>query len=160
MKTNKILAFAFLLLLIGFVFIHFINAGIEDNAESINEKIQGLEYSKGKIESKWEYLGKEWQTIFLKNKYVAGIDNFLKKISFVFLFLFGEPYSLSLTLFLVIIFWFYLFFEISKILSFTAFSKRPSKIIGVGVVIIVAQTSLLRKIVEFAGNFIFSREFW
>ena len=100
------------------------------------------------------------EIIFLKNKYVAGIDNFLKKISFVFLFLFGEPYSLSLTLFFVIILWIYLALQFYKILELTAFSKGVAKIIGLGIVIIIAQISLLRKIVEALGNLIFAQKLW
>ena len=127
------------------------------NVQAIADPGEKLEGGIEKVSSKWDYLGEEWKNILLKNEFVSAINSFFEKISFIFVFLFGEPYSLSLTLFVIIIIWFYLFFQLSQILrDFVAFSSGISKIISFGVVTILAQVQILRKISEAFGWVIFS----
>lgn len=137
---------------------------IEEDLEGAEEKLQeGIEKAediKEKLEEgKWDYLGKEWKEILLKNKFVSAIDGFFTKISFVFRFLFGEAYTLSLTLLLVIILWFYFFFKFSEIFTdYSSFSSTTAMVIGAAFTIILAQIQILRKIIEFFGWLVFSQE--
>ncbi len=137
-----------------------IGDGLEDLEEQFQEGVDKVEDAKEiLVEGKWDYLGKEWKEILLKNKFVSSIDNFLTKISIVFVILFGEAYSLSLTLLFVIMLWFYFFFKFSEI--FTDYSSFSSTVaIGIGLLctIIFAQLKVLRQIIEFFGWLAFSQE--
>ena len=137
-----------------------IEEGLEGAEEKLQEGIEKAEDIKEKLEEgKWDYLGKEWKEILLKNKFVSFVDNCFKKISFVFTFLFGEPYSLSLTLLLVIILWFYFFFKFSEIFTdYSSFSPTTAMVIGFAFTIILAQFQILRKVIEFFGWLVFSQE--
>ncbi len=134
--------------------------GLEDLEEQLQEGVDKVEDTKEiLVEGKWDYLGKEWKEILLKNKFVSSIDNFLTKISIVFVILFGEAYSLSLTLFLVIILWFYFFFKFGEIFTdYSSFSSTTAMVIGGALTIILAQLQVLREIIEFFGWLAFSQE--
>ena len=101
-----------------------------------------IEDFRNKTISKWDYLGREWQTIFLKNKYVAIVDNFFKKNPKVFFILFGTPYSLSLTLLLIIALW--------LVTAFWVF--RFSKLLNLGCVFLLPFLSLIYFNIEKAGE--------
>jgi len=122
------------------------------------EKIRGIGENLTDKEKR-EYLFSELKNMSLKNKYIAAMDSFFKKISFVFLVLFGEPYTLSGVLLLIIILWFYFFFKFSSILkNFSTFSPSISWIMGFAITVIMAQTKILRKIAEFFIWIIFYKE--
>ncbi|MBU1136496.1 MAG: hypothetical protein KJ559_03235 [Nanoarchaeota archaeon] len=111
--------------------------------------------------TKWDYLGKEWQKILLKNPVVSKIDSALAKVSFVFVILFGMPYSLSLTLLVIIILWFFFFFKFAEIFkNFSAFSESASWVISLALVIFMAQTKVLQKITEWLGWLVFAKKEW
>ncbi len=137
-----------------------IGEGLEDFEEQFQEGVDRVGDVKEQLEEgKWDYLGKEWKKILLKNKFVSSIDSFLTKISIVFVVLFGEAYSLSLTLLLVIVLWFYFFFKFSEIFTdYASFSSSTAIVIGVALTIILAQLQILRKIIEFFGWLIFTQE--
>lgn len=127
------------------------------------EKIQNIsEKGKETLEKlsdkeKREYA--EWKKILLENKFVAFIDPILTKISFIFVVILGEPYALSGIFFIMLILWFYFFFKISEIfLDYSPFSEVVSWIIGFGLVVVMAQTKILRKIAEFFVWFVFYKE--
>ena len=127
--------------------------------EQLQEGVEKVEDIKEKLEEgKWDYLGKEWKEILLKNKFVSVIDSFFTKISIVFKILFGEPYSLSLTLFLVIILWFYFFFKFSEIFTDYFNFSSTAIVIGAAFTVVLAQFQVLRKIIEFFGWLVLSSE--
>ena len=127
--------------------------GSEDIAEKIAKPEEFLN------ETKWDYLGKEWKNILLKNKVIALIDSFFKKISIVFRALFGMPYSLSMTLFFVIILWLFVFIFIGNLFSKSGIVKTfPAYLIGLAPAVIISQLQILNKIVVATGTFIVSRE--
>ncbi|MEK6820509.1 MAG: hypothetical protein AABX71_02240, partial [Nanoarchaeota archaeon] len=118
-----------------------------------------IEEAKNKTETTWDYLSKEWKKMLLGNKFVSALDSFFTKISSIFLILFGEGYALSLTLFIIIILWIYFFLKFAEILrDFSAFSSGTSWLISLGIVAIMAQTKILRKIVEFFMWLILAKE--
>lgn len=118
-----------------------------------------IQKAKNNTQTSWEYLGKEWQAMLLKNKVISKIDGFLQKISFVFFALFGMPYSLSITLLAVILLWFWFFFEFGKIFrDFSAFSEKIAWIFSFALVVIMAQTQMLKQIAEWLGWLIFSKK--
>ena len=160
MRLNKIFIFAILFLLILNFFAISVFAAVGDNVEKLEDNVKYVESLKEKAESKWDYLGKGWYEVFLKNKFVVLVDNFLKKISFIFEILFGEPYSLSLILFFVIVLWIYFVLKFKEVMTLTAFSKITSIIISFGLVCILAQLHVLRKIIETLRDLIFAPELW
>ena len=125
-----------------------------EKLQNITEKLTDKE--------KRDYLFKEWETLLSKNKYLAPIDAFLKKMSFVFLILFGEPYSLSGILLMIIILWFYFFLKFSEILrDFSPLSSWVSIIIGLAIVFIMAHSGIFRSIAEFFVWLAFYKDyFW
>lgn len=140
-----------------------------DILDSIEEKVEGIGDTKENIEegvekikeTKWDYLGEKWKTIFLRNKVVSVVDGFFQKINIVFVVLFGENYSLSLTLLFIVILWFYSFFKLSEILTdYSTFSSSVATLIGLGFSIIMAQLKFFRVLVESFGWLVFSQEAW
>ncbi|MEK6906856.1 MAG: hypothetical protein AABW81_04520 [Nanoarchaeota archaeon] len=159
MINNKKIVLFVGIILILFLNIFLVSAVQVNPQDTVNDNLDKLEDTQEKVQTKWDYLGNEWQTVLLKNKFVSAVDGFLTKISFVFMFLFGEPYSLSLTLFMITVLWIYLFFQFSEVLrDFSAFSPTTSNIIGFGLAVILAQVGILKKIVEFFGWIVFSPE--
>ena len=136
----------------------------QDIAPGLPEELQQspeelAEELKEKGETKWDYLSEQWQNIMLKNRFISALDSFFSKISIVFYFLFGQPYALSLTLLIVIILWIYFFFKFAEMFKNIAlFSPGVSYLIGFGITVIVAQLQILRKIVEWFGWFIFTKD--
>jgi hypothetical protein len=126
---------------------------IEDTKEDIEDNIEDIK------EGKWEYLGKEWKEMILKNKFFTAIDGFFTKISFVFKIFFGEFYSLSLSLVFVILLWFYFLFKFVEIFrDYSSFSNGVAIVLGLAFNIIFAQLQVLKKIVDFFGWLVFTQE--
>lgn len=169
-KKRFYVGFIFLLLILNIFIIPIIKAEtspVPDVNGDVNPETglpPSIETVKGIGENltdkeKREYLFSELKKIALKNKYISTIDSFFKKISFVFVVLFGEPYTLSGILLLIVILWFYFFFKFSSILkNFSAFSQAISWIMGFAITVIMAQTKILRKISEFFIWIIFYNE--
>lgn len=110
-------------------------------------------------ESKWDYLKDQWKNLLLKNKYIASVDEFFRKVDLIFVFLFGENYDLSASLFISIMLW--LFFLLNFIRIFTtyiAFSKGIGIIIAIGFNIMAAQTGIFRGIANLVFKAIFFKE--
>ena len=105
------------------------------------------------------YLEKEWQNILLKNKVISAIDSFFRKITWVFRILFGEHYSLSFVLFIIIVLWFIIALKVAEISKAAGMERGVSYAMGVIFAIIISQLRLLRIIIEFVGNFIFSQKY-
>ncbi len=108
---------------------------------------------------KWDYLGKEWKNIFMKNKIIAFLDAFFTKTSFVFQILFGVPYSMSLVLFGIVFLWLVVFIEVGRI--FNVYEKTQGFIaylISTIVAVFLAQLKLFESLVLLIGQFIFSFE--
>ncbi len=137
MKKLSIIIFILACLLLFGIFI--VKADLID---SVDSNIQKVEDTKSKIEdiqnTKWDYLGKEWKAIFLKNKIIFGIDSFLTKISIIFKILIYEPYSLSLRFFIILILWLFVFFNLSRLLGESFFEGGVSYIVGFVITIILA----------------------
>ncbi len=98
----KKIVFAFFILVL--LFVPFI---LSDVATTLEQNVQTAQNVKDTIDKssdtqywqeKWDYLGNEWKTIFLKNPVVAAFDSFFTQISIVFEVLFGVPYELSFAL--------------------------------------------------------------
>ncbi|MAE49300.1 hypothetical protein CMI48_00580 [Candidatus Pacearchaeota archaeon] len=122
----------------------------ENTEEKIEDAQQFLE------QERWEYLGNQWKELLLKNKIINQIDTFLKKISFLFIFLFGEPYALSLTLLLAIMLWIFFFTAFSHIFAeFSTFTKGIAYTIAFGIAVISAQLGIYRQLSEVIFRIIF-----
>jgi len=138
-----------------------ISVDIDDIQEQVN-KIQDVKdkYSDTSYwNEKWDYLGKEWKNILMKNKFVTILDGFFTKISVVFQILFGVPYSMSFVLLGIVFLWIFVFLEIGRI--FNLFEKTHGLIaylISAGFAIFLAQLKLFESLILLAGQFIFSFE--
>ena len=143
------------------VFLNFLSLTItlaQDEPPGLPSQLtpENVEEIQEKAESEWDYLGKEWRNILLKNKIISNIDSFLQKISIVFTILFAKPYSLSLTLLLIIILWFYFFFMFAVILKdYSTFSPTISYLIAFGLVVISAHFKFWEKTANFIMWFVF-----
>lgn len=162
MKKIRVL---FFVLIISLLILQIISAaeGLEGVEQGLDEQLEGLETAEEKIDSlregKWDYLGKEWSKILLKTKAVAFINGFFTKISFVFVVFFGEPYSFSLSLLFIILLWVYFFFKFREIFKCTSmFSPWVSNIVALGLTMVLAQITVIRKIIEFFGRLVFSAD--
>jgi len=164
MRKNKKIVLLFVLLFVfAFLQTAILKADLSGTQDKLDESVGNLEGVQENIETKWDYLGKEWKNILLKNDIVKTADGFLKKISPAFVVLFGEPYSLSLTLLFIVVFWFLFFFKFKEILTdFSMFSPATSMIISFGLVIILGQVggNLFKKLVGFLGWIVFSQDAW
>jgi hypothetical protein len=160
-KKRFLILFVLCLILINFLLI----ASASDIQSSLEDNLNRLKEAKDKAEQltldeqKWTYLGQEWRTLLLKNSVVSGIDGFLKKINFVFVFLFGERYDISLLLLFVIIFWFFFLFSFNTIFrDYSAFSKNVALVISFAITIVSAQIGVCRKFSELTFKLIFYKE--
>jgi len=117
----------FVFFVLGILFLNFAVAadpldGFEDKinqVQDVKEKVEeGVEKSKDQAvwEEKWDYLGKEWPKLMLRNDVVLKLDGFFSKFSLVFSILFGAPYSMSLVLFFIVFLWLFFFSSIMKII--------------------------------------------
>ncbi len=129
---------------------------LQQDPEELKESI------KNKTETKWQYLGKEWQNILLNNTAVYETNSFLEKVddkTLLFTILFGRPYSLSITLLVIILLWILFFIQFGRILkTYSLFSGSISWIISFGLVMIMAQLGILLKITELLGWLIFVKK--
>lgn len=126
------------------------------NVKDTIEKSQDTQY----WEEKWDYLGNEWKSIFLKNPVVASFDSFFTKISIVFEVLFGVPYSLSLVLVGILFLWIFIFINLVPIINATGFfSKSLSYLVSFGLCIILAQFKTFEVIAILLGRLVFSPEY-
>lgn len=112
-------------------------------------------------EQRWDFLAQEWKESLLNKPVIARIDNSLKKISWLFSILFGQPYELSVSLFLSILFWIvgvaYLYGLVSMV---SPFQNKTSFIIGLGFNIALAQLNVFSWIGENLFKVIFFSEKW
>lgn len=115
--------------------------------DTLDANVDKAENARDTLGEKWDYLGKEWQNIFLNNSIVSGVDTSLKKVNFIFVFLFGEDYSLSLIFLLVIVFWaFFLRFFYVVFRDFSMFDSGISLAISFASVVICAQVKIFHLI--------------
>jgi hypothetical protein len=129
-------------------------------AEASSNFFGGASDSGANLTSKWAYIGKEWKASLMKNPIINGIDSFFQSINFIFLALFGIPYSLYLALFLTIFLWFYFFFSFRNILKMSLLSKGVCLLISFGLTIILAQVGLFSTIVNFIIQLFFGEQTW
>lgn len=131
--------------------------GVE--SDSVVKSVQDLQ---GFVEErKWEYLGKEWQNLLLKNSFVMTLDGAFKKLNFLFFFLLGENYSLSLRLFFIFLFWIFFLSMYERILSnFSPLSKGVSFIVAFILVIIMAHLKALNFFAVLLFKVIFYKQGW
>lgn len=140
---------AILIISLLFVFPIILNLVSAQEVPGLPSQLQpeNVEKTKEKVETKWEYLQKEWRTIFLKNKYISYIDKILTKINIVFVILFGENYSLSISLLVIIILWIYFLYMFFSVLrDYSAFSEGISFLLSFALVVIASQLKIWSKI--------------
>jgi hypothetical protein len=165
---NKLIA-VFILAIFIFSSLSFI--GSQENLEELAKDAEKIEEGVEKIEEgaekygKWDYLGPEIQRLVMENKQINYVfneqDGLLSKIDIVFVVLFGEHYKFSLGFLIVIILWFWFFAQLSGILKdFSMFSSGTSIILGLGLTIVFAQTSLFSLIVQGLGWLVVSPDAW
>jgi hypothetical protein len=153
--NNKIGVIFVLVLLLSPFILNFVSSQVE------SPNIFGINPESGiKLTEKWEYLGKEWKTILMRNVVVQTIDSFLQKIGFIFVVALGTSYSLSLAFFLTLFLWVYLFLVLLNILGNTIFSKWVSVVISLGLAIGAAQIKLLQMPVNLIIGLFFGEKPW
>lgn len=110
-------------------------------------------------EKKWTYLGEKWKEIFLRSKFIAGLDSFFRNINPVFIILFGQSYDLSLSFYVSVVMWVvFLYVFTEMLMAFAPFKNITSFVVGVGITIAVAQIGLIQFVSVLILKFIFYRE--
>ncbi|MEK6945662.1 MAG: hypothetical protein AABW63_02625 [Nanoarchaeota archaeon] len=144
-KSGLVLIFV---LLLGFFCITFVLAANPTDAlENANNQIQaGVDKADdlgNKANSGVSYVFEEWKKIILENPFVRGINSLLTGISFIFVILLGQPYSLSLVFAFSIVFWFFFFSSLKKLFkTFSPFSPVVSLAVSICLTIALAQLGL------------------
>jgi len=109
----------------------------------------------------WNYIEQEIQKALLQNSFVNAINSFLQKISFIFVILFAEPYSLSMTLLMIIALWFYFLIVFNNIFKlYASLSKWVSRAVSLLAVIILAQLKFFEAQINFLTWFGFGNKPW
>ena len=160
----KKIVFAFFILVL--LFVPFI---LSDVATTLEQNVQTAQNVKDTIDKssdtqywqeKWDYLGNEWKTIFLKNPVVAAFDSFFTQISIVFEVLFGVPYELSFALLGIFVLWAFVLFNVSKLVEAGGLlSGGLSYLGGLLLCIILAQFKAFEYITLFLGRLAFSPDY-
>ena len=149
------------LMLVSFLLFGFVNTnivlaaditdslgGAQDTLDTNIEKAENIKDTA--TSTNWTYLAGEWKNIILKNEIVSALNTIFSSFSFVFMILFGMPYSFSLTLLIIIILWFYFFIRLKGIFKgFSPFSSGKSLVIALGLAIALAQLGLYKVIADF-----------
>ncbi len=147
----------------------FIQADLEGVEKQVDDQIKELEKAEDILEKSqdqkhweqtWDYLGKEWQKIILKNQFAADIDSIFAKFSIVFSIFLGVEYSLSLSLFFIFVIWLFFFLNLIEIISATGLLREEFSWVGTLLInVILAQTGFFKNLVIFLGNFIFAPDY-
>lgn len=126
------------------------------------EKIQDLQENlPQRIETKWEYLEKEYKNIALKNPFIKAIDKVLTKISIIFRGLIGIPYQFSFYFFITLLVWILLSFLIADFSRAVGFLKGVlSYLFGMAIMVLIANVKILIIIISAISDFIMAREMW
>ncbi len=137
-------------------------AGDIDPETGVHEDMsRDYEDLKNRTETRWEYLGERWEEILLENEAISSMNSFFEKISIVFRFLFGQPYSLSIALLGIIILWTLIAWEAGGKINASGILKGGTAYLGgIGFAILLAQTQLLRIFIDWLGWLIFVRKEW
>jgi hypothetical protein len=164
-KAGVLFIFLFIFLIFLNVHPNFIKAqditeNLDDFEEQVEEGLENVEETKQTLEErKWDYLKEEWTKFFTKNKYVAGMNSFLTKISIVFFVLVGEHYSFSWMFFFIIVLWVYFLLKFNEILTdYSSFTNTTSLVIALAFTIILAQFKVFKMVIKFFRWLIFSQE--
>lgn len=149
--------FVVLLIFVSNVFAQIDTSGLEKSAEDFKGEAEKIkEYTE---EDKWGYLGQQWKDFFLNNKYIAGVNERLSKINFIFFFLFGQDYDFSLSLFFVVLLWIFFFLNSSEAFTlFSTFNKGISYLGGFIIAVLAGHIGIYRVIVGILVKLIFIRE--
>ena len=107
-----------------------------------------VEKTQEKIEGKWDYLSREWKSIFLKNKLVSAIDGFFTKISFVFKGIIGIEYSMSFIFLFGVIIWITIFIVLFNPVSV----MFKNKLVALPVSFIVASLIGISGVIRMAAS--------
>ena len=131
--------------------------------DSVDSGVQKVDDAAKKIDdiknTKWDYLGKEWKAMFLKNSIIKDLDSFFTKFSIVFKILLGMNYSLSLVLFFVFLLWLIFIVESKRLLkTVEGFGNGIALLISIVLAIIISYFHFFEYAVRSLGNFIFSPE--
>lgn len=152
----------FILSILIFLFaFNFINVSALDELEGTLDKIDSnLKKAEQFTEKdKWDYLGAEWQKIFLSQPIVKQIDGFLNRLDPLFFVFIAKEYSFSLIFFILILFWlifFSLFYNIFR--AFSPFSKLVSFFICLILVVVTSHLGVYESLAEFTFSLVFFSE--
>ena len=148
MKKIVCLLFLVLVLLGMFSFVRSVDvSNLEDKVEDTKSKVDSIIDGS----TKWDYLGKEWKVIFLKNPIISTINSSLQEVSIIFDVLLGENYSFSIAFFFMILVWFYLLFNLSYLMK-TFFSTGISWIMALLILLIFARVHLFSNVAFWTGK--------
>ncbi len=161
MKKKIILAVLVITLLVVQISIHYSQAQTTNDIEKYAQQAQDMESKIEKAKEKWEYLGREWQKILLKNKFINFLDKIGKKLSPLASILLGQPYSLTLSFLLVALLWLIIAVGIGRIFTY-AFSlpKWAGIPIGFALSTLLAQLNLYAGLVSLFGALVLLYELW
>jgi len=143
--------------IIGFVFLTDVSGQTGGLGEGVMNATEDLQEAID--ERRWEYLGEEWKEILLNNKAIEIFDSGMRKINFLYVFLFAEDYDLSITLVFAILLWIFFFTVSGKTLAvFATFSKWVSWVIAFIITVILAHLGVFEGISLLLFKVIFYKE--
>ena len=153
-----------LFIVIAFLLVFSVFANAQIDTSELKESVEGVKEKTEQIKKltereRLEELSEQWRQYFLENRQIFLLDAGLRKLNFIFVFLFSEPYELSLTLFFAILLWLFFFYMFARIISdFSTFGETVSHITAFLLSIIIAHLRAYNFISLILFKIIFYRE--
>jgi hypothetical protein len=124
------------------------------------DKIQELPQTPEELaNASTSYLKTGWGKILSEIPGIKTFHEFLKAHPMIFIILFNEQYNVSWVFFSILIIWLYLM-AITADLVNAGFNAKFGIVAGIGLSILLSQLGIIKAIVVFVINLIFSQSLW
>lgn len=167
-KGTRILLSITSLLLLALFFILIQNVNAADASQpaypfGLNpEKIQDLPQTPEEAANvSSNYLKSEIGKLVAQIPGLLRTHEFLKAHPMFFTIVFNEPYNLSWVFFCIVLFWLYTMALVGDIANASRILKKGfGIIIGIGIALILAQLGIIKAVVIFLINLVFTQDLW
>ncbi len=132
--------------------------GLQDQYNSAQQTAANLQQTPDQIRN--QYLSQEWGKEVAKIPVIGQIHTFFTNNPIIFEVIFNIPYSFSLTFFLTIFLWLLILVFSYNIFKAYMKEKWAALLIGIGIAIIAAQSTIINIIVTAALQLIFAQSLW
>jgi hypothetical protein len=165
MRNNVLcLAMLFFLIIAPFSSAQALPGGLDEGFERIDEIKRNVDdlSDADRWREKWEFLGSRWKETLLRNPAISFFDSLFTQLSFVFLVIFGVPYSLSLMLLAVMTLWVLVFiFAADLIKGWGVIGEGVWPYVGgIVVAIALALAKVYENLIILVTRLVLSPEYW